>query len=228
MSRLVSSLLSVVIASGFALGCDDPPPDLPDRAAEVESATPPATLDNERGLLLREPGVSDGYVLHAPLLSHAKYLIDNDGLVVHQWRSEFVGHGLYLLDNGNLLSLGRDPTLMGFRSGGVSGYVDEIDWDSKLRWRWHFASEEAVNHHDIEPMANGNVLVIGWETRSREESLGVGRRPELAPTQGLWPDFLLEIEPIRPEGARVVWARISNPISCTSTPWPTMNGSTRS
>ena len=38
----------------------------------------------------------------------------------------------------------------------------------------------------------------------------------------------LEIEPIRPEGARVVWARISNLISCTSIPWPTTNGSTRS
>lgn len=188
----------VACVLGIALGCGDEARKPPEVAPEAEPVAPVS----QRGIVLRETGVTDGYVLYAPLLSKVTYLVDNDGLVVHEWRNEFVTSSPYLQDDGGLIGIARDPTAEGFRSGGVAGYVQQIGWDADLRWRWHFASKQAINHHDVEPLPNGNLLVIGWESKTREQALRVGRHPELTPEQGLWPDFLLEIEPIARDGAR--------------------------
>jgi hypothetical protein len=199
---MLRALLLAVLVVGFGAGCGS---EAPEAAVEEEATAPSEVADPPRGLLSRAPGVTDGLVLYAPLLSKATYLVDNDGLVVHEWRSDFVASSPYLQDDGSLLRIARDPTAEGFTSGGVAGFVERVSWDSEVLWRWHFASEQAINHHDIEPLPNGNLLVIGWELKTQAESLAAGRRPELTPEQGLWPDFLLEIEPIPPDDARVVW-----------------------
>ena len=199
--RFVTAVLGVLLGLSVGLvGCGDPA-----AAPEAEATASPNGEGDERGLVARSDGVTDGYVLYSPLLSKVTYLVDNDGRVVHRWRGEFVSSSPYFQDDGSLIWIARDPTAEGFTSGGVGGYIEQVEWDGDRRWRWHFASEQAINHHDIEPMPNGNLLVIGWELKTREESLAVGRRAELTPEQGLWPDFLLEIEPAPPDGARVVW-----------------------
>jgi hypothetical protein len=47
--------------------------------------------------------------------------------------------------------------------------------------------------------------VIAWEVKSAEEAAQAGRRPDLTPEGGLWPDHILEVEPVRPDGANIVW-----------------------
>jgi hypothetical protein len=195
----------VWLVGAIAMGCGAEPRDASGGGSDGAAVVAPAAQDDGRGFVSRESGVSDGYVLYAPLLSKATYLVDNDGLVVHEWREQFVASSPYLQEDGALIRIARDPAAEGFRAGGVAGYVEEIGWDSEVRWRWHFATKQAINHHDLEPLPNGNLLLIGWESKTREESAAVGRQPELNPLQGLWPDFLLEIEPIPPSGARVVW-----------------------
>jgi hypothetical protein len=54
-------------------------------------------------------------------------------------------------------------------------------------------------------MPNGNILVIAWETKTREEAIRAGRRPDQIPEPGLWPDWVVEIQPIGPDGAKIVW-----------------------
>ena len=199
----------LLLASAPLLGCERVsdasarPESAPSAAEAAAQAAGPA--ERPMGLVQRAEGVSEGYVLYTPLLSHETYLVDNDGRVVHVWTAERGASSPYLQDDGSLLQLGRDPDPHGFTSGGVAGYVERLSWDSEVLWRWHFATDEAINHHDIEPMPNGNVLVIGWERKTREEALRVGRAPELTPAQGVWPDFLLEIAPVPPDAARVVW-----------------------
>jgi len=159
-----------------------------------------------RGLVTQEPGVSAGYVLFNPLLSDTTYLVDNSGSVVHRWKSEYSpGGGSYMLPSGNLLRSGRDPERLLFRSGGTGGIVQEIDWEGNAVWEWRFSDDTRVQHHDIEPLPNGNLLVLAWEVKSSEEAQRVGRRTDQTPEQGLWPDWLLEIEPIRPDDAKIVW-----------------------
>ena len=38
-----------------------------------------------------------------------------------------------------------------------------------------------LTHHDLEPMPNGNVLVLCWERKTKAEAVAAGRRPELIP-----------------------------------------------
>ena len=54
-------------------------------------------------------------------------------------------------------------------------------------------------------MPNGNLLVLGWELVSADEARRVGRRPDLVPDQGLWVDYVVEVKPVRPRGAEIVW-----------------------
>ena len=44
-----------------------------------------------------------------------------------------------------------------------------------------------------------------WEAKTAAEARRVGRRPTSIPSNGVWPDMLIEFEPQRPNGARIVW-----------------------
>ena len=110
-------LLVVLLAPALASGQTGPPPPL-----------------MPRGLIKREAGVSPGYLLFGPLRSSSTYLIDNDGGVVHAWKGQYAGGGGYLLESGNLLRMGRDPDALHFRAGGVSGYLQEVDWEGRIVW----------------------------------------------------------------------------------------------
>ena len=171
---------------------------------EVRDEIPPPRFP--RGLVTHEPGVTSGYVLFNPLLSDTTYLVNNDGEVVHTWKTAYSpGGGIYLLPNGNLLRTGRDPEMLGFRAGGTGGILQEIDWGGNVVWEWRLSEESRVQHHDIEPLPNGNLLLIAWEVKSKEQALRAGRLADQIPEQGLWPDWVLEIEPIRPRGANTIW-----------------------
>jgi hypothetical protein len=159
-----------------------------------------------RGLVLRTADADGGYLLFSPLVSDTTYLIDREGRPVHTWKSQYApGSALYLLPNGHLLRNGRDPDLKNFRAGGTGGIFQQLDWDGQVVWEWTLSSEERVQHHDIEPLPNGNILALGWEVKTPEECARAGRRPDLIPENGLWPDFIVEIQPIPPDDARIVW-----------------------
>lgn len=165
-----------------------------------------STDPEARGLVFSSGKAAPGYLLYSPLLSDTTYLVDMDGYVVHTWKSEHSpGGGLYLLDNGHLLRSARDPEITSFRAGGVGGLIEEFDWDGGSIWSWGLESGNRVLHHDIEVLPNGNVLALGWEVKTADEALRAGRRPDLVPEQGLWPDFVIEIEKLPPTEGSIVW-----------------------
>ncbi len=159
-----------------------------------------------RGLRLKTAAASPGYVLFTPLTSDTTYLIDNDGRVVHTWKSGFIPSAwLYLMDNGHILRGANDPGKSGFSGGGAGGRFQEFDWDGKLVWDFAFQSEQHLPHHDVAILPNGHVLTISWERKTPEEARRAGRREGFIPSAGLWPDMLVEFEPQRPSGAKIVW-----------------------
>ncbi len=154
----------------------------------------------------KEGAASSGYVLFTPLLSAMTYLIDRRGRVVHTWESDCPpGVSAYLLENGHLLRAGRQPDGHGFAGAGEGGRIQEFDWNGGLVWQFVLASRNRRQHHDVEPLPNGNVLLLAWEARSREQAIRAGRRPELVGDAGLWPESVLEVKPARPNGGEVVW-----------------------
>lgn len=165
-----------------------------------------AGLDEPRGVRTKAASAGSGYVIFSPLCDDITYLIDRDGLVVHMWKSDYAPTGsIYLLDNGHLIRGGREPEVPVFYSGGQGGRIQEFTWDGELVWDYLFASEEHLLHHDLEVLSNGNVLAIAWERKTVEDAQRAGRKPERTPKGGLWPDKIVELEPLPPNDARIVW-----------------------
>lgn len=168
----------------------------------------PRTSDaaKDRGLKRNEPGALQGYTLLSPLQSRSTYLVDMQGQVVHEWKTESgPGQSDYLLANGHLLRTARVEGETRFRGGGIGGRVQEFDWDGKLVWDYKISDEHHHQHHDIEPLPNGNVLMIVWESKTKEEALARGRDEAHVSDEGFWPDAILEVQPVLPDSGKVVW-----------------------
>jgi hypothetical protein len=165
-----------------------------------------ARMGMPRGLLNKTPEATPGYVLFNPLLSAETYLINMDGQVVKMWESEFGPSAyVYLKENGVLARGGRDPETPVFDGGGQGGWLQEFDWDGNLVWEFKFSSSEYLTHHDVAIMPNGNYLAIAWESKTPEEAIAAGRDPQQIPKAGLWPDWVVELQPIGNDSATIVW-----------------------
>ncbi len=167
---------------------------------------PPDLRGGKTGLISNEEGAYAGYTLFTPLQSTSTYLIDMEGEVVHEWKSEYTpGHAVYLLPTGNLLRAGRDPENRIFHAGGEGGLIQEIAWDGEIVWEYAYSSDEHLQHHDLEPLPNGNVLLVAWERKTPEEAIAAGRDPEMLEAGEMWVDHIVEIQPVRPDGGKIVW-----------------------
>jgi len=160
------------------------------------------------GLFVNQEGSYDGYTLFAPLQYSTTYLIDNAGRLVQSWGSDYTpGNSVYLLENGNLLrtaALPRGPNSR-FGTGGAGGRVEEFTWDGTLVWEFEYSSDQHLQHHDIEKLPNGNVLMIAWEHKTAAEAIAAGRDPDLLTDGELWPDHIIEVEPTGATGGNIVW-----------------------
>jgi hypothetical protein len=168
----------------------------------AEPAAPPAS---PRGLLRDEAGAAPGYVLFAPLRALETFLIDRKGEVVHTWDSPHPQLAVYLLDDGTLLRLHRiddNPTFFG---GGLGGRIQRVAKDGSVLWEYVLSDAKRSLHHDIEPLANGNLLAIAWEHLTREEAIALGRDPAHSSAKGFWPCWVFELKPTPPSGGEIVW-----------------------
>lgn len=148
-------------------------------------------------------GSRQGYVLFAPLHSKTTYLIDKCGKLVHSWTSEHTpAQSVYLLPNGNLLRTGTDSSRLIPANGGK---IELFDWNNKRLWHYTIANAVERQHHDICPMPNGNVLVVAYRRRSKDEALAAGR--DLASAgESVLGEKIIELQPILgTDSAKVVW-----------------------
>lgn len=158
------------------------------------------------GLIQRSPGsLDDGYVLFAPIISTTTYLIDKCGREVHHWNSAYQpGQSVYLLEDGSLLRSGIVSNPVFNSGGGQGGIIEKLDWNSNVLWSYTFSDSVNCQHHDIKPMPNGNILVIGWEKKTVAEAIANGRNPALLGTS-LWSEQVIELQPVGTDSAIVVW-----------------------
>ncbi|MCH2223730.1 MAG: aryl-sulfate sulfotransferase [Crocinitomicaceae bacterium] len=151
------------------------------------------------GLFLNTPEALDGYTIFGPQDSYNTYLINNCGEKVHSWTSQYLpGLSSYLLENGTLLRTGR---VMGM--GGGSGIVEMLDWNSNVIWSHSVSATHGRQHHDIELLPNGNILLIVWDKRMQAE---VEQAGSSTPNPYINSEQIIEIQPdITNGGATVVW-----------------------
>ena len=180
--------------------------------------TPTCSADRQNwtmGLIYCNEEASLGYTLFSPIPSNTTYLIDHEGRELHRWSSPGEHRpalSAYLLPDGDLLRTANiAQTAVGnFSGGGTGGKVERIAWDGTLEWSWEYSSTLHISHHDIEPMPNGNLLMIAWEERTEEEALQAGRNPAIASDSpggenNVWPDHIIEVKPVGSNDAEIVW-----------------------
>jgi len=155
------------------------------------------------GLFKNSTTSFDGYTLFSPMANSETFLIDNCGELIHTWTSAYrPSSAPYLLPNGLLLRSGNvnNPT---FTAGGNGGIIELIDWDGNVVWDYTISSRNECQHHDLEPLPNGNILAIVWESHTFIEAVEAGRI-ETSPM--LWSERIIEIEPdLENDTGRVVW-----------------------
>lgn len=157
---------------------------------------------HETGLIFKKPGSQEGYILFAPLHSTTTYLIDKCGNQVHTWNSAYTpAQSVYLLENGLLLRTANDSNKT-FKSSG--GRLELFDWNNQLKWSYKLSQTNECQHHDICPLPNGNILVLVWEKKTREEALAAGRDPKIL-GDAVWNEKILELKPKGQNKADVVW-----------------------
>ncbi len=163
-------------------------------------ASPP----EPQGLITKRDGIAPGYTLYAPFELQRTVLIDADGAVVHDWNTTTrPGAMQYLLPDGSLLRAGDLDHAGTFARGqGAGGRIEQLDWDGNRLWQFDFGDDEVMQHHDIEPLPNGNVLILAWEYKTKQEAIAAGRDPKLLPDKALWPDMIVEYSPAQ---ETIVW-----------------------
>ncbi len=171
-----------------------------------ENRTPTSPAPGHgNGLFLNTPRACPGYTLLAPKHNTVTYLLDNQGRIVNQWQSDYEpGQSAYLLPNGHLVRAGM-VRIQGGTGGGEGGRLEEYDWDGNLVWSYEHATRDYQLHHDFKAMPNGHILALMVERKTRDEAIAAGFDARLLRDADLVPDAVVEIEPIRPEGGRIVW-----------------------
>jgi hypothetical protein len=162
------------------------------------------------GLIYCDNRVNEDYTLFAPISSASTYLIDSHGREIHSWTSSSglrPGLSAYMLEDGDLLRTANIGTDGGgsFSGGGIAGKIERLSWDSQMEWEWYYVGDSRRSHHDIEPLPNGNFLMIAWEAKSTEEAEQAGRDPDKMTQNQLWPDHIVEVEPVGTDQANIVW-----------------------
>ncbi len=165
----------------------------------VMTGTIPAAAQTQTvGLFLNDTASYSGYTLWAPMRGTTAYLVDPYGRQVNEWNNTFnPGADVYFLPNGHLLWPAKDA--------GTAAHLQEFDWDGTLVWEWQDTDPSYNQHHDIEPLPNGNVLILTSDFIDSAAAFAAGRD-----TLGLTDDTLqalmiLEIHPTGPTTGDVVW-----------------------
>ena len=133
------------------------------------------------------------------------YLINNTINVINIWtHSRGPASMAYLQEDSTLYYPYRveNPTMA---NGGVGGGIAYMDWDSNIIWSYTVASQQYQHHHDIQPLPNGNILVIAWERKTAAEAYAMGRQIINNPLNEMWSEAILELEPVGTNDANIVW-----------------------
>lgn len=156
---------------------------------------------NTVGLIMNDAAQSyNSYTLFAPSTSTSTYLIDNNGNLVNKWESEFTaGLSAYLLEDGHLLRSASivDPT----REATITGGFQKFEWDGTLVWNYYHGTQ----HHDIEPMPNGNVLMVVNDRQTKNAAIQAGRDPSLIDDTNIRSLSILEVSYTGETTGDIIW-----------------------
>jgi hypothetical protein len=142
-----------------------------------------------------------GYTVFGRNNGSTTLMVDMSNTAVKTWtHTRNGGYSVVLLEDGRLLRSAASNNST-FNGGGAQGYVQKIAWSGTVEWEYLYSNSSHCAHHDIEPMPNGNVLLIAWEMKTSTQVRQAGYSRAVA----LWPDHIVEVEPSGTTGGTIVW-----------------------
>ena len=170
--------------------------------------------------------VYDGYTLYTPGGgfgggSATTYLKDSNDNIINTWEHDCGAASMpYLvltdepgLENSLLYYPCKNSNPI-MEAGGVGGQVKIYNWDGDLLWSYTLSgtiqgatsSNGMQHHHDIEPLPNGNILILAWERLYQDEWQSLGVESVNNSINQMWSTAILEIEPNLNTGqSQIVW-----------------------
>ena len=145
---------------------------------------------------------NQGITLLSPMNSQTTYSIDLDGNVINTWDGSASPASIaYLFSDNSILRPCKDPD-GSFDPVTGGGRIQLINADNQIGWDYFFSDSTHQQHHDIEPLPNGNILLIAWERKTMAEAEAAGRQT----IDGeMWPVMIAELEPVGSSGGNIVW-----------------------
>ncbi len=166
--------------------------------------------------LLSSQDVFEGYTLFTPgggggWGDATTYLMDNDFNSIQTWSHNNGPASMPYLISGNEPGWENSLLIYPYRvdnptmeSGGVGGAFECLTWEGDLVWSYTLSNSTYQHHHDVEPLPNGNVLMIAWEKKTAAEAYAAGRTSLDNPLNQIWSTAIFEIQP-NGAGGEVVW-----------------------
>ena len=157
-------------------------------------------------LSIDQGAAADGFILLSGMDAKGVYLIDYCGREINAWESSLYtpGASVYLAPNGDLVRTCKLPNT-NLNMGGIGGRIERWSWEDSLVWEYDFSTSQYSQHHDIELLPNGNILLLATERKTGLDPLLAGRDPALVSNGEVWSEFLVEIQPVGPDSGIVVW-----------------------
>lgn len=144
----------------------------------------------------------DGTTLISPNNSSNTIMVDMSGSTIKTWHgASNPGMVAYLMSDGSIIRPCQD--LSGsFHGGGAGGRIQRINANDSVVWDYYCSTSTYQQHHDIQPMPNGNILMVCWESKSRAEAQAMGR---VTITSSMWPTMIQEVQPSGSGSGTIVW-----------------------
>ena len=159
--------------------------------------------------------IYEGYVIYTPGGggNATTYLQDIDGSIFNSWSHNRGPASMPYLIPGE--QAGFENTLLYYpctvsnpsmENGGVGGEVEIYNWSGDLLWEYQLSNDTYQHHHDIEPLPNGNILMIAWERFYSSDWSAMGRTSVNNSLSQMWATAILEIEPnLENNSYEIVW-----------------------
>lgn len=149
--------------------------------------------------------ISYSEVLIGDMGTHNVYLVSVNGDTTHSWKTELPLKlvAMSYLDSCILISVDEDRTVP--RERIKNGKLQILDWESNVIWSYSPNTEQYSQHHDLEVLSNGNIMMILYDVKTIDEAIYRGRNPELLIDSNLWSEKLVEIKPVGKDSVEIVW-----------------------
>jgi hypothetical protein len=145
------------------------------------------------------------YTLYATKNGTQAYLIDTNSASYHTWSfstSAKSAYSAYLVPGDTLVRSYKPSANPWGMSGGVTGGIQKVDWNSNVIWDFqYYAANQYSLHHDICPLPNGNVLMISYDYRTAVEATQAGS----SSASVFYSEKVIEVKPTGATTGTIVW-----------------------